>query len=214
MVRSMLLVAQGPSPGDTWRHELPADAPVTLGRDARDWFAPWEPFLARRHAELTVHGAKLRVRRLPGAVNPIFHAGRAADAFELAVGGSFVIGRTSFTLADAHTTTAHHPERPLLEMRTIGHRELDGLAFRDAPHRLDVLSRLPDVIFSKPVRAPKKMSKEPLRCASPRVPEEPAVQKREPNARRVAKFKRVDRERSAAKCGGDCESHRASRQPG
>lgn len=142
----MLLVAQGPNPGDTWRRELPFGDSVVLGRDAAGWPVPWEPFLARRHAELTAHGTKLMVRWLPGAANPIFHAGRPADAFELGAGGSFVIGRTSFTLTDAHTTTAHHPERPLLEMRTIGHRELDGLAFRDAPHRLDVLSRLPDVI--------------------------------------------------------------------
>src|SRR5262249_35751400 len=32
--------------------------------------------------------------------------------------------------------------------RTVGHHELDRLAFRDAPHRLDVLSKLPDVISS------------------------------------------------------------------
>jgi adenylate cyclase len=36
----------------------------------------------------------------------------------------------------------------LLETRTVMRRELDGLAFRDAPHRLDVLSKLPDVIAS------------------------------------------------------------------
>ncbi|MDY3552410.1 adenylate/guanylate cyclase domain-containing protein [Gemmata sp. JC717] len=144
----MLLVAQGPTPADAWRRELPHDAPVVLGRDAAGWSVPWEPFLARRHAELTARGGKLKVRRLAEAANPVFHAGRPADAFEVPPGGSFVIGRTSFTLAAGEAVAPPDHERPLLDVRTIGHHELDRLAFRDAPHRLDVLSRLPDVIAS------------------------------------------------------------------
>lgn len=142
----MMLVAQGPNPGDAWRRALPGDAPVVLGREGV-WSAPWEPFLARKHAELVPRGGKLKVRRLTGAANPIFHAGRPSDAFEVAPGGSFVIGRTTFTLAAG--AGPHRPPSepaPVLEMRTVGHGELDRLAFRDAPHRLDVLSRLPDVI--------------------------------------------------------------------
>lgn len=143
----MLLIAQGPNPADTWRHELPRDATVVLGRDAPGWPVPWEPFLARRHAELTARGTKLKVRKLAGAANPVFHAGRPADAFELAPGGAFVIGRTTFTFAGAAPPSpSPGDEPPLLDMLTVGHHELDRLAFRDAPHRLDVLSRLPNVI--------------------------------------------------------------------
>jgi adenylate cyclase len=145
----MFLLAQGPAPFDTWRKPLPAGATFVLGRESSAWSAPWEPFLARRHAELTVRGPKLKVRKLPGAANPIFHAGSSADSFELLPGGAFVIGRTTFTLtAGQHSPASPSDDRPLLEERTIGHHALDGLAFRDAPHRLDVLSRLPDVISS------------------------------------------------------------------
>lgn len=145
----MILIAQGPNPADAWRRALPDDVPVVLGRGAPEWSAPWEPFLARRHAELTASGAKLKVRKLAGAANPVFHAGRPADHFELIPGGAFVIGHTTFTFADdARTPAPPSEDRSLLDMRTVGHHELDRLAFRDAPHRLDVLSKLPEVISS------------------------------------------------------------------
>lgn len=146
----MLLIAQGPNPADTWRKPLPATGTIVLGRDPEVWSAPWEPFLARRHAELALRIDRLRVRRLSGAANPIYHAGKSCDAIELQPGGSFVIGRTVFTLADPSTREriSSGEEPPLLETRTVMHRELDEFAFRDAPHRLDVLSKLPDVIAS------------------------------------------------------------------
>jgi adenylate cyclase len=146
----MLLIAQGPNPADTWRKPLPATGTIVLGRDPDVWNAPWEPFLARRHAELTLKINRLKVRRLSSAANPLFHAGKPCDAIELQPGGSFVIGRTVFTLADPSTRErlSHGDEPPLLETRTVMHRELHGFAFRDAPHRLDVLSKLPDVIAS------------------------------------------------------------------
>ncbi len=144
----MILIAQGPNPADSWRRVLPNDVPVVLGRGAPEWSAAWELFLARRHAELTARGGKLKVRKLAGAANPVFHAGRPTDHFELVPGGSFVIGRTTFTFADARTPVSPSDDRPLLDMRTVAHHELDRLAFRDAPHRLDVLSKLPEVISS------------------------------------------------------------------
>jgi len=146
----MLLIAQGPNPADNWRKPLPATGTIVLGRDADVWNAPWEPFLARRHAELTLKIDRLKVRRLGAAANPLFHAGKPCESIELQPGGSFVIGRTVFTLADPSTPQRHSPgsEPPLFETRTVMHHELDGFAFRDAPHRLDVLSKLPDVIAS------------------------------------------------------------------
>ena len=145
----MILIAQGPNPADAWRRPLPYDAAVVLGRDAPGWAVPWEPFLARRHAELTARGGKLKVRKLADAANPVFHAGVPDELFELVPGGAFVIGRTTFTFADGTRPPASSSDdRPLFDARTVGHHELDGLAFRDAPHRLDVLSKLPDVISS------------------------------------------------------------------
>ena len=142
------LIAQGPRPEDTWRRPLPAAGAVALGRDADAWPVPWEPFLSRRHAELTWRNGRLKVRRLPGAANPVYHAGQPDDGFDLAVGGAFVIGKTVFTLADSRPTPDPGAGRVLLEARTITHGELERLKFRDAPHRLDVLSKLPGVISS------------------------------------------------------------------
>src|SRR5262249_37480039 len=93
---------------------------------------------------------RLKVRRLAAAANPIFHAGKEADTFELRPGESFVIGRTTFTLAAPSTRPPSSPgEDPLLvHALTVGPHELARLAFRDPPHRRDVLSKLPDVIAS------------------------------------------------------------------
>src|SRR5687768_15147439 len=120
----MLLIAQGPNTGDAWRKPLPADVPVVLGRASPEWSAPWEPFLARRHVELTVRGGRLKVRKVAGAANPIFHSGGPADSFELHPGGSFVVGRTTFTLADGGPSPAPASDRrPLLDERTVAHHE-------------------------------------------------------------------------------------------
>jgi adenylate cyclase len=148
----MLLIAQGPSATDIWRRALPPDATVVLGRATDAWNAPWEPHLSRRHVELVAKADRVRVRRLTTAANPIFHAGKQADTFDLLPGGSFVVGSTTFTLADS-STRPYSPPSPgegshLVETRTVAPRELDRIAFRDAPHRLDVLSRLPVVISS------------------------------------------------------------------
>jgi adenylate cyclase len=138
------LVAQGPRPEDSWRRRLP-DEPVVLGREAGGWGAPWEPFLSRRHAELAWRNGRLHVRPDPDARNPVFRDGGATSAaFELGVGGAFVVGRTTFTVA-ADAPSSSEP-RPSPEALTLAHGELSDLPYRDAPHRLDVLSRLPDVI--------------------------------------------------------------------
>ena len=107
----MLLIAQGPNPTDTWRKPLPALGTVVLGRDPGLWNAPWEPFLARRHVELSLKIDRLKVRRLGAAANPLFHAGKQSDSFEIQPGGSFVIGRTVFTLADPSVRPPPSPLR-------------------------------------------------------------------------------------------------------
>ncbi len=148
----MLLIAQGTNSAENWRKPLPAEGTIVLGRESAVWNVPWEPFLARRHAELIPSGERLKGRRLSSATNPIFRSGKETESFVLDPGESFVIGRTVFTLASPSTRTfssvSPGNERILVETRTVMHRELDRVAFRDAPHRLDVLSKLPDVISS------------------------------------------------------------------
>jgi adenylate cyclase len=142
------LIAQGPRPEDNWRRPLPPGEAVVLGRDAQAWNVPWEPHLSRRHAEVVWKHGRLRVRRLPTAANPIFRAGKAEDSFEIEPPGAFVIGHTLFTVATVRPTPSPSHGGLLLEARPITHSELERLKFRDAPHRLDVLSKLPGVISS------------------------------------------------------------------
>jgi len=141
-----ILVAQGPGPADRWRRALPPQGSILLGRDRDGWSVPWEPFLSRRHAELQVQGSTVRLRRLPSATNPIFHRGGEVEEVVLGVGDSFVIGQTLFTLEADSEKPGDLAEPHPVQSRTITLEELEPVPFRDAPRRLDVLRRLPDVI--------------------------------------------------------------------
>lgn len=201
----MFLLAQGPSPADRWQKPLPDGAPVTLGR-AGAFAAPWEPFLSRAHAELTARDGTLRVRKLPAATNPIFRAGQPDDAFDLAPGGTFVVGRTTFAVLAAAPSPSG--DRAPLDALTVAHRELDRLAFRDAPHRLDVLSKLPDVISSAATDADLCARLADMLLAGARRADAVAVVARPPGADRVA-VRHAERRRAAE--GAFEPSHRLVR---
>ncbi len=141
------LVAQGEKAEERWRRPLPAGQAVTLGRGDGAWTVPWEKWASRRHAELTWHEGRLRVRRLPGARNPIYFRGKEASEFDLRPDECFVIGKTLFRVR-VETETPSPDSKPVLHSRTASPQELKQIPFRDAPRRMDVLSRLPGVISS------------------------------------------------------------------
>jgi adenylate cyclase len=138
------LIAQGTNPQQRWRRPLPEGQPVVLGRSAANWAVPWDDEISRRHAELCWRSGRLHVRRLPTARNPIFVRGQTLDAFELRPGDCFVTGKTTFTLAD-DPASAVAAASPVVE-QTFRAQELQQIPFRDADRRLDILSRLPEVI--------------------------------------------------------------------
>lgn len=140
------LIAQGSRPGDRWRRKLPADQKVVLGRDAGEWSAPWEPFLSRHHAELTMHNDVLSVQRVAEAENPIHFWGQETSRFEMGPGAHFVIGDTTFLLVEEQSQTTLTSDHAPLQERTISVPELERIPFRDAHHPIEVLSRLPEVI--------------------------------------------------------------------
>jgi adenylate cyclase len=136
------LIAQGLSPQDKWERELPVDRPQVIGRDENTWAVSWDPFISRRHAEITWREGKLDVRQLPEARNPIFSQGSESRSFRVQPSEQFVIGRTTFTVLQEP-----RPENGyLIEERTFSDHALQQLKFHDAPHRLDILERLPEVI--------------------------------------------------------------------
>jgi adenylate cyclase len=141
------LIAQGAKPHEQWRHALPVGEKVVLGRAAEDWAVPWDSWISHRHAEMTWQNGRLRVQQLPAARNPLFFRGKETTAFELAPDERFVIGHTVFTLSGEPSAATPSP-KPVLHARSVSPHELQGIPFRDAPHRIDVLNRLPSVISS------------------------------------------------------------------
>ncbi len=139
------LIAQGKNTQQRWRRSLPEGQTVVLGRTADTWAVPWDEQISRHHAELTCRKGRLHVRRLPTARNPIFVRGQPIDAFELRPGECFVTGATTFTLTDSQASIIVRAPAPVAE-QAFRSQDLQQVKFRDADRRLDILSRLPEVI--------------------------------------------------------------------
>jgi len=139
------LIAQGPLPQNRWRRPLPRGETIVLGRTAPTWSVPWDDQISRRHAELYWHRGRLDVKKNPSAANPIFVEGRRSAEFYLRPGEHFVIGKTTFTLADDQVNVSVDVPRPVTE-QAYSSKYLKGVRFRNADQRIDVLSRLPEIV--------------------------------------------------------------------
>ncbi|HEX3871222.1 MAG TPA: FHA domain-containing protein, partial [Pirellulales bacterium] len=139
------LIAQGPEPSQRWRRALRNGLPVVLGRECGPWSVPWDDHISRQHLQMQWLGEHLRVERLPTARNPIFKGGQEVATFEMAPGEHFVVGQTSFTLLHDHVTDEQDSPRAV-EEQTYSAQYLRGLRFHNADHRIEVLTRLPELI--------------------------------------------------------------------
>jgi adenylate cyclase len=90
-------------------------------------------------------GRRQSARVLDSARNPVFFRGRKTDEFEIRPGEHFVIGGTTFTLADERVHVSLEVPLPEHE-RTFTVEELRRRPYQQADQRIDVLSRLPDII--------------------------------------------------------------------
>jgi len=139
------LIAQGELAQHRWRRTLPQGRKLLLGRGRGTWAVPWDDQISRKHVEICWHHGRLEVEKLPAAGNPIFVQGRQVGSFYLRPGECFVIGRTTFTLTDEQVNISVDLPRPVTE-QTFSAKYLKGVRFRDADQRIDVLSRLPEII--------------------------------------------------------------------
>ena len=139
------LIAQGKEAQQRWRRALPEDQPVVVGRAAGMWTIPWDPHISRQHVELVWHGGRLTVRQLPGVQNPIFFHGRETPEFSLAPGEHFAVGQTTFALVDQQVDVAGDARQPV-QKQSYSAQYLRQIPFRNADYRIEVLSRLPEVI--------------------------------------------------------------------
>jgi adenylate cyclase len=139
------LIAQGIEPQQRWRRGLPDAQEVTIGRLGGTWAVPWDAHVSHRHAQLFWNGARLEVTRLPNSRNPIFLLGKEVDRFSIQPGDHFVIGQTSFTLADQRVNITADAPQPV-QQQSFSAQYLRQVQFRNPDYRIEVLSRLPDVI--------------------------------------------------------------------
>ena len=139
------LVAQGERPEQRWRRVLPAGLPVILGRGMGVWDVPWDQRISRRHARLTLRGNQLLVELLPEARNPIYYRGQEVREALLRPRECFVIGLTTFTFLGelAHSSI---PLGEAIYRQVFGPNILEATCFSNPDRRLEVLSRLPEVI--------------------------------------------------------------------
>ena len=139
------LIAQGAKPQERWRRTLRSGETVVLGRDSGSWSVPWDERISRRHCELKLSGDRLEVTRLSTARNPIFVAGREQTEFVVQPGDHFVIGETTFTFVVERARVGREGPAPL-EEQTFSAQYLQRVRYRNADQRLEVLSRMPEII--------------------------------------------------------------------
>jgi len=138
------LIAQGENSGDRWRRAIASGAAI-IGRGEGVLAVDWDDRVSRRHAEVRLEDGRLQVRKISTARNPIFVHGKEADEFCIQPGEHFVIGRTTFTLIEERADVSEQVIQPR-EQQTFSAQFLQQAKFRNARARVDVLSRLPEVI--------------------------------------------------------------------
>ena len=145
------LIAQGPMSEHRWRRELPAltrSTGVLIGRDEADWNVPWDSKISRAHVRLTpMTDNRVEVYCEANARNPVFFRGKKTTKFTLVPGEHFVIGSTTFTLANRPGASDATSDIDLTE-HEFNHAMLRRRNFRDAAGRIEMLSALPDLITS------------------------------------------------------------------
>ena len=139
------LIAQGRQPEHRWRRRLESGAQHVVGRQALGWSTPWDDRISRQHVEVAYRDGKLLVTRLESARNPVFFQGHRADHFALRPGEHFVIGETTFSLADERVDVSLDLPRPN-HQQTFTIDDLHRQPFRQPDKRIDALSRLPEII--------------------------------------------------------------------
>ncbi|MBN1396137.1 MAG: adenylate/guanylate cyclase domain-containing protein [Pirellulales bacterium] len=139
------LIAQGVEPQQRWRRPLTEGQEIAIGRLGGAWAVPWDHQVSRLHARLVWNGQRLLVEKTPEAKNPLFLHGRQEERFEIAPGDHFVVGQTTFTLADQQVDVSLDQPAPV-QQQSFSAQYLKGVQFRNPDHRIEVLSRLPEVI--------------------------------------------------------------------
>jgi adenylate cyclase len=139
------LVAQGSESQQRWRRALRPNQSFVVGRDAGIYSTPWDQQISRRHVTACWSEGRLHVDQCPEARNPVFHGGQPQGSFSVGPGEHFVIGQTTFTVVSDTVKWLAELHRPV-EEQTFSSQALERVRFHNADQRIEVLSRLPDII--------------------------------------------------------------------
>ena len=143
------LIAIGSSPDQRATTRLEPGRELRIGRNPQlELTIPWDRHLSRHHITLIADDDNtVRLQAQPEASNPVFSDGHPVTTASLTTGDFFVIGQTSFHLG--HGTDSHsasdHPEG--IEATRFEPGQLEQVPFRDPGKRLEVLTRLPELIW-------------------------------------------------------------------
>lgn len=143
------LIAVGPEPKLRLRHPLLPGEAYTLGRTSDAILPiPWEPALSRVHLALKVVDGRSEVllERLPQARNPVFVGGEEVVTRRLTGGESFVVGETRFVVSSGESEASSGNASPVEEV-VFTRKQLEQVRYEDPDRRIEVLSRLPDIIW-------------------------------------------------------------------
>ncbi|MBS0201558.1 MAG: adenylate/guanylate cyclase domain-containing protein [Planctomycetes bacterium] len=138
------LIIQGTKPTQTVRQSLASGVRLVIGRNGASLPVPWDPLISRSHVQLDVRPGHIQLTRLPSARNPLFFGGEAVDSCRIEVGQHFVIGSTSFHLAEQ----AEEGSSLALPVEEVAFKaqELRKIRYQDPENRIEVLTHLPEVI--------------------------------------------------------------------
>jgi adenylate cyclase len=124
---------------------LVSDSSYVLGRaDDVGLQTTWDDRISRRHVEITVDAAGVKLTRLSDASNPIFVDGAEVSNSSLSSGQSFVIGSSRFELQQVTQTDS--PGNQIVQQLAIDRQQLQRVRYDDAAKRIEVLTSLPAVI--------------------------------------------------------------------
>ncbi|MEO1527327.1 MAG: adenylate/guanylate cyclase domain-containing protein [Planctomycetota bacterium] len=150
------LIAQGPQNYHRWRREVPEPTTrieLVIGRNDADWNVPWDTTISRAHVRLVPQpDSRVEIIAIETARNPVFYRGLISKRFLLVPGEHFVIGDTTFTLSNRQAAieapSGGSSDDLGLAENVFDHVALRRKHFQDANARIDVLTRLPDLIAS------------------------------------------------------------------
>ncbi|MFO1022403.1 MAG: FHA domain-containing protein [Planctomycetales bacterium] len=143
----MLLIAEGKDSRERGEWIIEPHRAYRLGRASEaDISVPWEPYLSRQHATVKLDQDRLIVEIAKNVPNFAYYQGSSVPKCELVGGEFFVIGHTSFRWKPTPESKPSTFMKPADEL-TFSREALQRVHFRDPDQRIEVLSRLPEVIW-------------------------------------------------------------------